>query len=74
MGECKDPDVISKPSDQLMVYDCMIMLKGRKRGTPIIGADFNIGANMPSMSGAFNAKLIVVKLDGMPGMYSGLST
>ena len=54
---------------QELVYDCMINLKGRKSGSPITGAEFMVGADMPSMSGAHNVRPVPAEPHGMPGMY-----
>ena len=42
-------DVECMPSDQLLIYDCMIMLTGRKSGAALDGVEFTVNMNMPSM-------------------------
>lgn len=51
------------------VYDCSIMLMGKKSGEPMTGATIVIGADMPSMAMAHNVKPVTAKPGGMPGMY-----
>ena len=54
---------------QALVYDCMITLKGRKSGTPIAGAEFTVGADMPSMPAAHNVRPVPAEPHGTPGTY-----
>ena len=42
-------DVECTSTDQKLVYDCMIMLTGRKSGTAMDGVEFTVAADMPSM-------------------------
>ncbi len=51
------------------VYDCSIMLTGKKSGKPMTGAKIVIGADMPSMAMAHNVKPVTARPGGMPGMY-----
>ena len=54
---------------QALVYDCLITLKGRKSGTPIAGAEFTVGADMPSMPAAHNVRPVPAEPHGTPGTY-----
>ena len=54
---------------QALVYDCTIALKGRKSGTPIAGAEFTVGADMPSMPGAHSVRPVPAEPHGAPGAY-----
>lgn len=68
-GERKEADIACKATDLEMVYDCMITLKGRTSGDPIAGAEFMVGADMPSMPGIHTVKPVPAQPHGMPGMY-----
>ena len=69
-GERKAAEVECTPVEQqALVYDCMITLKGRKSGTPIVDAEFTVGADMPSMPGAHNVRPVPAEPHGMPGTY-----
>ena len=68
-GERKMAEVECKPAEQKLVYDCMISLKGKKSGMPVAGAEFTVGADMPSMPGAHNVRPVPAEPQGMPGMY-----
>ena len=69
-GERKAARVECTPVEQPpLVYDCMFALKGRKSGTPITGAEFTIGADMPSMPGAHTIPPVTAEPQGKPGMY-----
>ena len=52
-----------------LVYDCIITLKGRKSGTPVVSAEFMIGADMPSMPGAHSVRPVRAQPHGAPGMF-----
>ena len=54
---------------QALTYDCMITLKGRKSGMPIVDAEFMVGADMPSMPGAHSVRPVPAEPHDMPGMY-----
>ncbi len=58
-----------KEAGEKLVYDCSIMLMGKKSGKPLVGAKIVIGADMPSMAMAHNVKPVTAKPGGMPGMY-----
>jgi hypothetical protein len=62
-------DVDCTPSDQELVYDCMIMLTGRKSGAPMDGVEFTVKAVMPSMPMAHNVKPVKAMPTGKQGMY-----
>ena len=68
-GERKAADVECKPTDQKLVYDCMITLKAKGSGAPIADAEFTVGADMPSMPGAHNVRPVTAEAHGMAGMY-----
>jgi hypothetical protein len=62
-------DVGCTPTDQKLVYDCMIMLTGRKSGTAMDGVEFTVKADMPSMPMVHNVKPVKAMPAGKPGMY-----
>ena len=62
-------DVECTPTDQKLVYDCMIMLTGRKSGTAVDGVEFTVKTDMPSMPMAHNVKPVKAMPAGQPGMY-----
>ena len=68
-GERKAAEVECKPTEQKLVYNCMITLKGKKSGTPIADAEFMVSAAMPSMPGVHNVRPVPAEPHGMPGMY-----
>lgn len=68
-GERKVAEVECKPAEKKLVYDCMISLKGKKSGMPVAGAEFTVGADMPSMPGAHNVRPTPAKPHGPPGTY-----
>ena len=68
-GERKAAEVECAPTDQKLVYNCMITLKGKKSGAPIADAEFTVGADMPSMPGAHNVRPVPAEAHGMAGMY-----
>ncbi len=49
------------------VYDCVIRLK--RAGQPLAGADILVGADMPSMPMAHNVKPVKAKRGQAPGEY-----
>lgn len=57
------------PSDQKLVYDCMIMLTGKKSGAAMDGVEFTLKADMPSMPMAHNVRPTKAMPAGKPGMY-----
>ena len=62
-------DVECIPSNQKLIYDCLIMLTGRKTGAALDGVVFTIKTNMPSMPMAHNMKPVKAMPTGKPGMY-----
>ncbi len=62
-------DVECASTDQKLVYDCMIMLTGRKSGTTMDGVEFTVAADMPSMPMAHNVKPVKAMPTGEPGRY-----
>lgn len=62
-------DVECTPADQKLIYDCMIMLTGRKSGTAMDGMEFTVKTNMSSMPMAHNMKPVKAVPTGKPGMY-----
>ncbi len=68
-GERKVAEVECKPAEKKLVYDCMISLKGKKSGMPVAGAEFTVGADMPSMPGAHNVRPVPAEPGGTPGTY-----
>ena len=68
--ERKAAEVACAPvKHQALVYDCMILLRGRKSGAPIANAEFTVGADMPSMPGAHNVRPVPTEPHGAPGTY-----
>ena len=68
--ERKAAEVECEPVEQqALVYECMITLRGKKSGTPIAGAEFTVGADMPSMPGAHNLRPVPAEPHGRPGSY-----
>ncbi|MDE0531102.1 MAG: FixH family protein [Albidovulum sp.] len=68
-GERKDADIACDPTGQRLVYDCSVMLTERRSGDPISGAEFSVGADMPSMPGAHNVKPVPAIPHDEPGLY-----
>ena len=68
-AERKAAEVECKPTDEKLVYDCMITVKAKGSGAPIAGAEFTVGADMPSMPGAHNVRPVPAEPHGMAGMY-----
>ncbi len=62
-------DVECTPTDQKLVYDCMIMLTGKKSGAAMDRVEFTVKADMPSMPMAHNMKPVKAMPVGKPGMY-----
>ncbi len=62
-------DVECTPTDQKLVYDCMIMLTGKKSGRAMDGVEFTVKADMPSMPMAHNVKPVKAMPTGKPGRY-----
>ena len=62
-------DVECTSTDQKLVYECMIMLTGRKSGAVMDGVEFTVAADMPSMPMAHNVKPVKAMPTGEPGRY-----
>ena len=62
-------DVACTPTEQKLVYDCTIMLTGKKTGAAMDGVEFTVKAHMPSMPMAHNMKPVKAMPAGKPGMY-----
>ena len=56
------------PTNQKLVFDCMVMLTGKKSGEVIADAEFTVGADMPSMPMAHNVEPVPAHSVGN-GMY-----
>ena len=69
-GERVAADVSCTATAERLTYDCMIMLKGRKSGTPVEGAEVVVKADMPSMPLAHNAPPVKAAPAAMPGHYT----
>ena len=63
-------DVSCTATAEKLTYDCMIMLKGRKSGEPVEGAEVVVKADMPSMPMAHNVRPVQAIPGPMPGHYS----
>ena len=61
--------VVCEKTDTPLVYDCQIMLVGKKSGIPIEGAEFEVSADMPSMPMAHNVKPATAVPGEKPGVY-----
>jgi len=68
-GERAKATVDCKEAGERLLYDCTIMLMGKKSGTPMEGAKIVVGADMPSMAMAHNVKPVTATPMGKAGMY-----
>lgn len=68
-GERAAADVACDPTDQTLVYDCLVMLKGRKSGAPLEAATVVIKVDMPSMPMAHNVPPVTAMPMAKPGHY-----
>ena len=68
-GERKQAEITCAPTDEKLVFDCVMMVTGRTSGSPITDAEFTVGADMPSMPGAHNVKPVPALPRDQPGMY-----
>jgi hypothetical protein len=68
-GERVQADIDCAATDKALVYDCMIMLTGKKSGHPIDGAEVVVNASMPSMAMAHNVPPVTAMAMGGPGGY-----
>ncbi len=62
-------DVECTPTEQKLVYDCMIHLMGKKSKANLVGASIKIKADMPTMPMAHNVRPVEVEPMAKPGMY-----
>jgi hypothetical protein len=62
-------EVECSPTDQTLVYDCMIMLTGKNSGEPMDSVEFMVKADMPSMAMAHNVKPVKAIPTGKQGTY-----
>ena len=62
-------EVDCAPTGKKLVYECKIVLMGRKSGAPLKGAKLVVGADMPSMPLAHNVRPVTASPGGKPGMY-----
>ena len=69
-GERVAADVSCTPAAERLTYDCMIMLKGKKSGDPVEGAEVIVKADMPSMPLAHNVRPVKAAPASMPGHYT----
>ena len=69
-GERVAADVSCTATAEKLTYDCMIMLKGRKSGDPVAGAEVVVKADMPSMPLAHNVRPVKAAAGSMPGHYT----
>ena len=68
-GERVAADVSCTPAAERLTYDCTIMLKGKKSGDPVEGAEIIVRADMPSMPLAHNVRPVKAAPASMPGHY-----
>ncbi|MDE2791872.1 MAG: FixH family protein [Paracoccaceae bacterium] len=68
-GDRKHVEITCEPTNEKLVFDCTMMLTGRKSGVPIADAEFTVGADMPSMPGAHNIKPVPALPRDTPGLY-----
>ena len=69
-GERVAAEVSCAATAERLTYDCTIMLKGRKSGEPVDGAEVVVKAEMPSMPLAHNVRPVKAAAGSMPGHYS----
>jgi len=69
-GERVAADVSCTATEEKLTYDCMIMLKGKKSGEPVAGAEVVVKADMPSMPLAHNVRPVRAAAGSMPGHYT----
>ncbi len=68
-GERPKADVACTETGERLVYDCMIMLTGKKSGKPVQGAEIVVKPDMPSMPMAHNVPAVKAMPMGKPGSY-----
>ena len=69
-GERVAAEVSCAPAAEKLTYDCTIMLKGKKSGDPVKGAEVVVKADMPSMPLAHNVRPVQAAPGSMPGHYT----
>lgn len=69
-GERVVADVSCAPAAEKLTYDCTIMLKGKKSGEPVEGAEIVVKADMPSMPMAHNVRPVRAAPGSKPGHYT----
>ena len=69
-GERVAADIGCTPAAEKLTYDCMIMLKGKKSGMPVDGAEVVVKADMPSMPLAHNVRPVKAAPGSMAGHYT----
>ena len=69
-GERVAADVSCTPAAPNLTYDCTIVLKGKKSGDPVEGAEVVVKADMPSMPLAHNVRPAKAAPGAMPGHYT----
>ena len=69
-GERVAADIGCTPAAEKLTYDCMIMLKGKKSGMPVDGAEVVVKADMASMPLAHNVRPVKAAPGSMPGHYT----
>ena len=62
-------DVTCEATDQKLIYDCKITLKGRNSGKPLENAVVKIKVDMPSMAMVHNVKPVIAEAMAGPGQY-----
>ena len=67
-AEKKSAMIECTPTDEKLVFDCMVMLTGKKSGEVIADAEFTVAADMPSMPMAHNVEPVSAHSVGN-GMY-----
>ncbi|MDH3234434.1 MAG: FixH family protein [Alphaproteobacteria bacterium] len=62
-------NVTCKETKTKFVFDCQIMLMGRKSHKPVQDAKISIKADMPAMPMAHNVRPVTAMATGRPGLY-----
>lgn len=62
-------DIACQETEEALVYDCDIVLKGRDSGAPVEDAAITVKADMPSMPMAHNVRPVAAEPMDMPGHY-----
>lgn len=64
-----DANVSCKPTAVVLAYDCTILLKHARDGSPLAGAMLLVGADMPSMPMAHNVEPVIATPGHAAGEY-----